>query len=234
MKALRGIGLLAALATSPAIAESRVYALAPFQRVSVSAGVQAVISIGVEQSVRAEAPDAATLDRLKVEVRNNQLEIGMDENLLDLLFSFGRHPPIVVHVTAPEILRLDASSGASVEATGLAGERLSLEASSGSALAASELEGARVTVNASSGASLQASGSCKDLVADASSGANVDAAELHCESLEASASSGGHIVGFASAAANAKASSGGSVEVRGNPGSINRDVSSGGSISAGP
>lgn len=219
-----------ALSAVPAAAEIRVYDVAAFDSVSVSAGIAAVIVVGGAQSVVADAANAAVLERLKVEVRGTKLDIGIEWNLLDFLLNLGQHRQITVNVGAPRVGAVSASSGADVDVTGMNGDGLSLDASSGASLVVKGVAGTDVRLNASSGAGLDASGTCDRLFADASSGANVDARGLICKRVDANASSGGHASVFASEAADAEASSGGGVSILGNALQVDRETSSGGGV----
>lgn len=142
------------LATGPARAEERVYDMPTFERVEVTAGVSAIVEAGPAQAIRADAPNAATLDRLTVDVRGGTLRLGIEGNLVTWLFNLGQRRPIVVHVTAPAIRAAAASSGADIDVRGLSGDA-QLSASSGAAIVATIAAGADVSLDASSGASLR-------------------------------------------------------------------------------
>lgn len=221
------------LAAGPARAEERVYDMPTFERVEVTAGVSAIVEAGPAQAIRADAPNAATLDRLTVDVRDGTLRLGIEGNLVTWLFNLGQRRPIVVHVTAPAIRAAAASSGADIDVRGLSGDA-QLSASSGAAIVATIAAGADVSLDASSGASLRVSGSCTRLVADATSGASISARDLACDTVKATASSGGHATVRARTAIEADASVGGGIEVSGNPGKVQVNSSMGGSVDMSP
>ncbi len=66
------------------MAESRNYDLTGFDTVIVSTGVRALITTGGDFTVRVEARDATTLDRLDVSVVGGRLNIGFSRNFFDL------------------------------------------------------------------------------------------------------------------------------------------------------
>lgn len=105
--------------STAALAESRTYDLPPFDSVSISAGVTAIVEVGGAQSVTAEAPSAAVLNRLEVDVRNRRLEISIEWDLLGLIFNVGQRDQIVVRVSAPQVVGADANSGADVDVKGM-------------------------------------------------------------------------------------------------------------------
>lgn len=236
MKPLLRIALIAAglLLPGAALAESRTYDLPDFDGVSVSAGIVAIVTVGEAQSVIAEAPSEAVLNRLEVDVRGGRLSLGIDSNMLDWLFNLGRQRDIVVRVSAPALKTGDASSGADLDIKGMAGDRLSLSASSGASVAASGITGGDVTIDVSSGASMSAAGNCTTLSANASTGANLDADNLVCPGVTANASTGAQMSVSASSSLSADASTGAGISVSGKPGRTEVNSSTGGSITFAP
>jgi hypothetical protein len=224
--ALAGLGL----ATGPALAEQRSYDLASFDTVSVATGISAIVEIGGTQSVSAEAPNAAALDRLKVEVSNGRLELGIDGNFVNWFFNFGQRKPIVVHVAVPRLRAAEASSGADLDIAGIPPEGISIGVSSGASIAATATGAERMALDASSGGTIKAKGTCTHLVANASSGANLDARDLVCADVNAQASSGGHADVHADKSINANASIGGGIRIFGNPPDTNTNSGTGGTI----
>jgi len=97
---------------------------------------------------------------------------------------------------------------------------------------------ARITVvaesvasSASSGADLRISGKTESHTSKATSGSSIRAYELKSTTTIVRASSGAGIDIHASKEIDAKASSGGDIDYRGNPKRINKKTSSGGSVS---
>lgn len=198
--------LALALSTNAAFAAEETYNLSGFDAVSVSAGIEAIVTVGGDFSVRAESTQAG-LDKLDIKQRGASLDIGRK----NMNFSFGKSPKVTVYISMPALKALDASSGSHTEATGVAGGPFAIDASSG---AHAELTGA-----------------CDNLSVDVSSGAHIEAEALKCKSATADASSGAHASIFASESIVADASSGGHIEVFGGPEEVNIDKSTGGSIS---
>ena len=107
---------------------------------------------------------------------------------------------------------------------------LELDSSSGSTI--------KVTVNASeisgsssSGSNINIYGKTKTFSASASSGSSIDADKLETINTSVKVSSGANIDVNVSGKLVAKASSGGSIDYEGNPTEVNKDTSSGGSVS---
>ncbi len=235
MKAAPHLLVLAALLAVPdrALAETKHFDLPPFTFVSVSAGITAIVTIGPSQSVTAEAPSQGILSRLAIGVDAERLNIGMNWDMLDFVFNFAQRPGIVVRVTTPEIVGIDASSGANVDAKGMAGDHLSLDASSGAALAVPDFSGGVLNASASSGATIEVTGTCTDLNADGSSGGHVRAQNLKCDRLDATGSTGGSVIAYVTKSAQVRGSVGGSVTVLGNPETLDQQASTGGWVKVG-
>lgn len=178
-----------------------------FDTVDASAGIEVVVAQG-NFDVKAESPSNDDLKNLIVEVNGKTLRIGRKQTMMN----WGNGPRYRVSVSAPAYSGFEVSSGASLQG--------------------SSLQLADVDVDVSSGASLQLSGACKTLRVDISSGAQFDGEDLRCETANIDASSGAHAEAFAARAADGNASSGASVSFHGNPASLQKDESSGGSVNA--
>jgi hypothetical protein len=197
--------LVAALAASPAFADTKSYAVADFTRISAAAGVSVDVAAGGDYSVVATSSPAG-LERLEVKVVDGELQIRRKAQG----FRWKRGDQVTVTVSLPALEALDVSSGASIDATGV--------------------DAGAFAIDVSSGASLDVVGRCDALTVDVSSGGSVDADKFECRTANASASSGGSANIFASESVNADASSGGSIDVSGAPKTVNKRSSSGGSV----
>jgi hypothetical protein len=117
-----------------------------------------------------------------------------------------------VRVTSPTMTEIEASSGSSIRASGLDSDILVLDASSG--------------------ASIKADGKCGSLKIVANSGGSANGKQVTCQKVAANASSGGSVSASASLEAHSHTSSGGSVDIYGDPQQREQNKSmSGGSTS---
>jgi hypothetical protein len=128
-----------------------------------------------------------------------------------------------------ESLKLDASSSADVLALVRNGT-LDIDASSSADVAVTAFASSRVSVHASSSADVELTGSCETLDITASSSADVAAHALPCTTGKVQASSGADIAAFLKGSVEASASSGGGIDVSGNPPSRDVNESSGGHV----
>ncbi len=194
-------------AVTAAHAETRTYDYRGFSTVDASAGVEVEITVGGDYAVRAEGESEA-LDRLRIEIDGDALEVGRKSNRG--LFSFGRKHHSIVYVSMPSLEGVNVSSGAEITATGIdAGE---------------------FSASVSSGADAELSGNCGMLNANGSSGADLEAEELKCTDAIANVSSGADLDIYASQSVEANASSGGDITVYGGPQNTDVDESSGGDV----
>ncbi|MEX0627336.1 MAG: DUF2807 domain-containing protein [Cucumibacter sp.] len=226
------------LAASPARAETRSLELDPFDRIAITSGIGAVVTVGGEQAISIESDNPELLGRLRIDVRDGTLRAEIDYNWLDTLLGggilatiFGERPQVTIRISVPALTGAEATSGALVEIDKLNGESLRLEASSGARLEVATIEAGTLDAESTSGATLvAAAGSCERLNADASSGATLDLGKLECAEVIASASSGATARVFARDAIDAEASSGASVAVLGEPERSRVNSSSGGNV----
>ncbi|WP_084397611.1 head GIN domain-containing protein [Henriciella aquimarina] len=216
------------LAALPALAETRTYDVSAFDGIDVSAGIEVIYETGVTQSVVVEN-SKGDFDDIIVEVDDGDLVLKRPRKI----GWGGRRTAYTVTVGAQALSEIEASSGSSVEGSGLSGEETSIDVSSGARAVITNISTGEIDIEASSGSNVEASGTCNELEAEASSGASIDASSLQCTSLSADVSSGASIRAYASERIDADASSGGSVRVDGGATDVTIDKSSGGSVSVG-
>jgi hypothetical protein len=190
-----------------ASAETRSFPLSNFDAIDASAGVHVILKQG-PFAVSVEEPDGR-FDALKMNVEGHKLYVGRQPNIGERR---GRGPNFTVTVTAPNFTGVAASSGSHVQAASLSAKRFEAAVSSG--------------------AHADFKGACTDLSVNTSSGASFDGEALKCEAATVSASSGSSANAFASRAATGAASSGARVTFHGQPATVTKSASSGGSVIA--
>jgi hypothetical protein len=243
---IAAVTMLGIVSPPAAHAETRKFNIQGFNGVSVSAGINVIVSEGAF-AISASGSEKA-LERLVIEKKGDTLVIGRKPNSWRMS---GRNERIDVTVSAPAYRLIHASSGSDVSAAGLKMQDMDASSSSGASLdlsgtcrslEASVSSGADfdarglacgdISVSVSSGSSADLKGSCSSLKVDVSSGASFDGEELKCETATASASSGGGADVWATRAATGNASSGGAIDVYGKPANLEKSTSSGGSVRA--
>ncbi|MEO8756310.1 MAG: head GIN domain-containing protein [Devosia sp.] len=221
------------------MAESRTYDLTGFDTVIATTGVRAIVTTGSAHSVRVEARDVTTLDRLDVSVAGGRLHLGFSRNFLDFvlngglmdLLRFGGDLGVTAYVSVPTLNGAEASSGGRVEASNIKSDRFRADASSGGQLTLLAVSGGDLRITASSGGNIEIEGAATELDAAVSSGGNIRADRLSSDRGRLEASSGGHLEATILKRLRANASSGGHIEVSGNPTERDVNSSSGGHVS---
>jgi hypothetical protein len=237
----RNIAIMAAAAglliSTAAYADSKTYDLSGFDRIDIATGLDAEVKLGDSFSVTATSSSAQALDNLQLDVTDGALVARFDQSFLDFIISGGlvgmllsNGNALTIEVTMPALSGVDASSGADVLVQNVAGDQLILNASSGANIDVTDAKFGTVQLGSSSGADIDISGTAESVDADASSGAGIDAENLIAANVSANASSGASMSVHATTSIKADASSGGDVDVSGNPTARDVDASSGGDV----
>lgn len=194
-----------------------------FSEIIVQQGIQVYLTQGNSTSLKVEA-DENILDILRTEVKNNQLKIYFDKNVY-------KASSKNVYVTANNITKIETSSGAAVKTENTIDTKsLNLDSSSGSYIKI-YVNADNISSSSSSGAGIHIYGKSKQFSASASSGSSIDADKLETINTTAQASSGANINVNVTGKLTANASSGGDIDYEGSPTQVNKNTSSGGSIS---
>lgn len=194
-----------------------------FTAIHAGNGIEVFIKQSANTKVAVEA-DENLQDHIKTEVENGVLRIYSKRNIW-------RAKSKRVYVSAKTITGIKAASGSDVYSENtIESETIDVSTSSG-ADAKITVSATNVTSSASSGSDLKILGTSENYSASASSGASINAFELESKNATVKVSSGADINVFASESLDAKASSGGDIDYKGNPKRIRQKASSGGSIS---
>lgn len=197
---------------------------ANFNAIEVQQGITVYLTQGNETALKVEADDNI-IDLLKTEIKNDELKIYFEKNVYH---AKARN----VYVTTANIHKISTSSGSEVKSENtIQTDALSLNSSSGSNIQLI-VNANSVNGDTSSGASMDLEGKTTNFTATSSSGSSIDAKKLNAVNVIATTSSGASIDVFATGKLNAHASSGGGIGYSGNPTEINKDTSSGGSVSS--
>jgi hypothetical protein len=195
-----------------------------FTKVRVSTGLDLYISQGSKNKITVEA-DENLQEIIITEVLNGELKIYAEKNIW-------RAKARKIHVTIDNLEALSATSGADVYAKEpIKVTNLKINATSGADIKIS-VDADSVETNATSGSDIEISGITNNYFSNATSGASIDGYELKSENATVNVTSGANINVFASESINAKATSGGNIDFKGNPKKVDKKSNSGGSISA--
>ena len=196
--------------------------LASFEAVSVSAGLEVILSQDSVAKVIVEA-DSNLQEIIKTEVSNGELKIYPKKRI-----SMCEAKRILV--TIKNIHSVEASSGAEVKSKAeLKMPFLQISVSSGANIEL-KLAATKLNVEGSSGGNINLSGTTETLDVDGSSGTNIKAKDLQSKTCKAGASSGANLKIYVTEKINAQASSGGNIKITGNPKERDVQKSSGGNV----
>ena len=199
-----------------------------FSAIKVSDGIDLYLSQGNEESIAVSASDPKYLERFKTVVDNGVLKIYYDNS--SMIWNSNEKRKLRAYVSFKMLEKLNASSGASVDAKNILNlAYLEMHLSSGSQFTG-EVKIGEMTVDQNSGSEINITGSVEKIKVDLSSGAIFKGYDLNAEYCEAKASSGGEARINVNKELAAKASSGGGIKYKGNAAIKDLNVSSGGVV----
>ncbi|MGL2967034.1 head GIN domain-containing protein [Flavobacterium sp. XGLA_31] len=194
-----------------------------FTKIDVSRGLTVTLERDDNYKVEVEA-DENLQNHITTRTENGTLFISTDENIDEASAKN-------VHVKMPTLTAIEASSGSSVSTYNtFKGTDLFVKSSSGSN-AELTIEFDNIKCETTSGSSLTVKGKALQLKTASSSGSTIDAGQLLVNDVIAEATSGSNINVHPIVSLNGKASSGSSVDYRGNPKTVTKEETSGGSVS---
>lgn len=193
-----------------------------FNSIRASRGIHIELRQGNETGLTIEADDNL-VELIVTEVVDGVLRIRLKE-------SVRQHKVLRVNVDFVSLEALSGSSGTRFTSpTGIVGPALRLDLNSGASVELN-LDVEKLNVDASSGAHVNLSGSVSELFLDSSSGALVNARELKADNATVDASSAAISHVFATDEMTIDASSGARVNYYGQPTTLSKSASSGGTI----
>ena len=211
-----------------ALIDSETRNLGDFDEVKVSSGIKLMLVPGNANKALIEV-DEVELEDVITKIDGHKLVIKMANKKWSWKWKSSRK--VEVTLTYKELEAVSASSGSSVKSDHtLSNDELEFDASSGASIHL-EISGKDVEADASSGANIKLSRTADSFDVGVSSGSSIKASDLEAVSVTARGSSGGSIRVWAKEDLKAKVSSGASVRYKGNPKDIDKDKSSGGSVS---
>lgn len=202
-------------------------AVSNFSEVSVSAGIQLLITQGTSESAKIVA-NSDVIDEVEVTKSGNEVKVGWKSN-----WGFNnshKNRTAKVYISYKKLNSISASSGSSIKTENLLKtDRLSASVSSGATIDAN-INTSDLQIDISSGATAKFAGKTANLKLGASSGASVNTNDLTAEYATAEASSGASVNINVTKALETRASSGGSIRYKGDA-SLKNNSSRSGSVS---
>ena len=195
-----------------------------FTEIKVSNGLELHLYQGSKNKIIVDA-DENLQDIIITEVNNGVLEIYSEK-------SIWRAKSKKIFVTIKNLESVTATSGADVYAKEtIKVDDIRVSSTSGADINIS-VDANTVETSSTSGSDIEISGVSNKHISSATSGASIDAYDLHSKIVIVKVTSGADINVYASESLDAKATSGGDIDFKGNPKNVNKKSSSGGDISA--
>ena len=197
-----------------------------FKNVSVSNAIDVVIEQADKTEIIVEADDNLQKE-IKTTVENGTLVISCE------FTSFHNVTKKKVIVKMPVIDALEASSASTITSTNvIQSTNIKLDASSAATMNV-KIESDEISLDTDSASSITIEGKALKVKSSASSAANIEAEKLLANEIEADADSGASINISPIVSLKANANSGGSINYKGSPKTIEKTSNSGGSINQG-
>lgn len=194
-----------------------------FFKIDVNRGLNVSIEQSDSYSVEVEADDNLQ-PHITTKVENGTLVISTDENIDEATAKN-------IHVKMPSLNGVETSSGSSATTNGTyKGNNISVKSSSGSE-ADLDLEFDNISCKASSGSSISLKGKALKLATDSSSGSTIEARNLLVNEVSSESTSGSSTDVHPIVSLKGKASSGSSISYDSSPRTVEKEESSGGSVS---
>ncbi|MEM8520602.1 head GIN domain-containing protein [Flavobacterium sp. PL12] len=195
-----------------------------FKSIEVNNSLEVIIEQGDKIEIIVEADDNFQ-KHIKTEIENGTLVISSDKN------SFMDMTSKKITVKMPIVDELEATTNSTITSKNvLKGESIRLSSSSAGSINIS-IESENISCDTSSGSSITINGKALKLKTNASSGSEIIAKALLANEVDADVSSGASITVYPIVNLVAEASSGGSITYEVQPKTIQKHVSSGGSVS---
>lgn len=195
-----------------------------FNSVKVSGGLELYLSEENTSSITIEA-DENLHKNIITEVENGVLKIYPKKYI-------HRAKAKKIFVTANYFNSISATSGSYVVSENtLNSKEISFATTSGATIRV-KVNSESIATNTTSGSSIKISGNTKNHASNATSGSSIEAFKLKSANVIAKATSGASINVYASQKIEGRATSGAGIDFKGNPQSVDKSSSSGGSVSS--
>lgn len=195
-----------------------------FTKIRVSNGLELHLFQGSKNKISVET-DENLQEIIITEVKDGVLKIYAEKNIW-------KSKARKVYVTFKSLESLTATSGSDVYTKEtIKVDNIEISTTSGADINMS-IDANSIETSATSGSDIEVSGTANNHTTRATSGASIEAYQLRSKNVTAKVTSGADINVYASESINARATSGGDIDYRGNPKNVDKKESSGGDISA--
>lgn len=193
--------------------ETRNVSIANFSEVSVSAGIELVITQGASESAKIVAKEGV-IDEVVIEKNGNSVHVGWKEHM-NLTNNPFKNRSAKVYISYKNLNSIGASSGSSLTTENvLKTNKLSVRVSSGASINA-KVSCTDIELRTSSGASASLSGTASNMDSQSSSGSTINAVNLVTDYAKVKTSSGADVKVNVNKGLETATSSGGNIRYKG-------------------
>ncbi|HEX4877162.1 MAG TPA: head GIN domain-containing protein, partial [Chitinophagaceae bacterium] len=201
-----------------------------FHGIEVATGIELSLTQGTTEEVAVSAAQPAYRDRIVTKVENGILKIYYDSKA-GAINKRKETKNLKAYVSCKTLDRLQATTGAEVEITGIIkSEKLDLVANTG-AIVNGQVDITTLKVNQNTGSKINLSGRAENLSAEGDTGSKFKGEDMNTASCSVTVSTGAIISVSAEKELNAKASTGAKVRYKGNAVIKEVKTNTGGSVS---
>lgn len=209
--------------SAPAFAETRTYDFKAFRNLDISAGYEVIFTQSNQRSVTIESDD---FSKITARESGDTLKIGRPENT-----NMRKKMHDIVRISGPDLDTIELNAGVKFRVDGLEVDNLDLDIAAGVEADFRRVNARTIRLDANAGVEVDLDGTCDTFTVDASAGVDVNASGLRCKSVAVEANVGSSVKVHSTDRLKADAGMGASITVAGDPKTIDKHVSLGGSVS---
>ena len=178
------------------MAESRVYPVAPFNAVSITTGLRAIITHDSIHSVRVEVEQNRLFSKIDIKVVDGKLCATRHTSLFEVIAAMGLFFParvkrdITVHIMLPELAGIEAFSSAEAAVDSVSGAVVEVAASTGASVEIGSAKAEIIRLRTASNGEISIAGACDLLDVRVSSGSRVSTIEMSATNVVLNGSNG--------------------------------------------
>ncbi|MFA6059340.1 MAG: head GIN domain-containing protein [Taibaiella sp.] len=196
-----------------------------FKDIDASSAMNVILKQGTDYSVKIDA-EKNLLELIEVRKEGDELVVGFKDNV-----NVGPTKDINVYITAPEFHKLGGSGACTFSNNDvITGNEIKLDLS-GACNTHLNVDVKKLDIEASGASEIEVKGKAVYFAVDGSGSTSISAFQLISENADIELSGAGDAKVFASKSLKADLSGAGSVQYKGNPATVNKEISGAGSVS---
>jgi hypothetical protein len=192
---------------------SRTFQVGAFSSVSLAGPHNVVVQVGPAASVRAEGPEEE-IERLEIEVRGGDLEIGTKKNSWKAGFNRDRKP-VTIYVTTPSLAAADIAGSGDMRIDRVEGDRFAADTAGSGNMEIAALRVREADFSIAGSGNIKASGNAARTKVEIAGSGDVDIGALDARTASVSIVGSGNVRARASETADVEIMGSGDVTLAG-------------------